>query len=174
MYIISGTVYGAGYDCRDGTVSDGSSKYGTDGLYLPDGVWNNVKNHLEWINDLVEKNLTEEVRKDFEFTKHKCEGGSVGKADLLYDQCKKLELNPGSWGQWGPWAQCSRTCGDQGTRERNRRCLKGGRAASANQCSGNNAKEDKSCILPQCPGDQLTFSQSHKLINNIFIYLQVY
>ena len=160
MYIISGTVYGAGYDCRDGTVSDGSSKYGTDGLYLPDGVWNNVKNHLEWINDLVEKNLTEEVRKDFEFTKHKCEGGSVGKADLLYDQCKKLELNPGSWGQWGPWAQCSRTCGDQGTRERNRRCLKGGRAAPADQCSGNsgNAKEDKSCILPQCPGDLLTFS----------------
>ena len=83
----------------------------------------------------------------------------------------------GSWGQWGPWGQCSMTCGDQGTRERNRRCLKRGNSASVDQCSGNgddDAKEMKNCILPQCPGDLLTFLQSQKFIINTvkeFIYL---
>ena len=49
--------------------------------YLPDGIWNNVSAHVEWINNLVAKKLTAEVRRDFQFTKRKCEGGSVGKAD---------------------------------------------------------------------------------------------
>ena len=79
---------GSGYDCRDGTFYNASKWIAEDGLYVPDGIWNNVGAHVEWINNLVEKNLTEEVRRDFEFTKRKCEGGSVGKADLLYEQCK--------------------------------------------------------------------------------------
>ena len=86
--IISGTVKGNGYNCYEGRIKNVQRLYGTDGLYLPDGVWNNVKAHLEWINNVFEKKLTEEVRRDFKFTKRKCEGGSVGKADLLYEQCK--------------------------------------------------------------------------------------
>ena len=55
--------------------------------------------------------------------------------------------------------------------------MRGGGSASVDQCSGNgddDAKEMKNCILPQCPGDLLTFLQSQKFIINTvkeFIYL---
>ena len=76
-------MFGAGYDCRKGLIYNKGTTYDINEKYLPDGVWNNVSAHVEWINNLVEKNLTEEVRKDFEFTKRKYEGGSVGKADYM-------------------------------------------------------------------------------------------
>ena len=74
---------GSGYNCYKGTIYNAQGWIGKDGLYLPDGVWNNVKAHLDWINNVFEKKLPEEVRRDFEFTKRKCEGGSVGKADYM-------------------------------------------------------------------------------------------
>ena len=62
-------MYGSGYDCRKGIIHD-KRRFGKDGNYLPDGLWNNVSAHVDWINDLVEKNLTEAVRRDFEITKN--------------------------------------------------------------------------------------------------------
>ena len=84
---------GAGYDCRKGVIYNKGLRYDKNKKYLPDGIWNNVSAHVEWINNLVAKKLTAEVRRDFQFTKRKCEGGSVGKADLLFDQLKvKIEF----------------------------------------------------------------------------------
>ena len=75
--MVSGTVYGSGYDCRNGIIHD-KRRFGKDGNYLPDGLWNNVSAHVDWINDLVEKNLTEAVRRDFEITKLQCRGDQWG------------------------------------------------------------------------------------------------
>ena len=75
-----------------------------------------------------------------------------------------------SWSEWGPWSGCSRTCGDQGTRERTRICLVGGREAPEEECNPvrGDLKDIKSCPLPQCLGDLLTFSKSQKFVNNDF------
>ena len=74
---------GNGYNCKTGVIANMGSIYDERNKYLPDGIWNNVSAHVEWINNLVVKKLTAEVRRDFEFTKRKCEGGSVGKADYM-------------------------------------------------------------------------------------------
>ena len=46
-YVLIGTVYGAGYDCRTDKVSkfEGSEN----------GVWNKVSAHMEWIKDTMEE-----------------------------------------------------------------------------------------------------------------------
>ena len=45
-YVLIGTVYGGGYDCRTDKVSkfEGSEN----------GVWNKVSAHMEWIKDTME------------------------------------------------------------------------------------------------------------------------
>ena len=45
MSNISGTVYGAGYDCRKNMVAN------TEGSH--DGIWNNVIYHVPWIEAIA-------------------------------------------------------------------------------------------------------------------------
>ena len=42
-YVLIGTVFGNGYDCDTDTVS------------TPEGVWNRVSAHMEWIQEKMEE-----------------------------------------------------------------------------------------------------------------------
>ena len=45
FFHVSGTLFGAGYNCKDNTVSV------TEGFH--DGIWNNVSKHVPWIENIA-------------------------------------------------------------------------------------------------------------------------
>ncbi len=55
----------------------------------------------------------------------------------------------GWWEGWLSWSECTLSCGNGGTRKRNRTCV--GTAHGGQPCDGS-ATEEEDCFSVECPG----------------------